>query len=85
MKDVGGLANPDPTDTASWSGEPVKPEEISIDEGLEDSKAKLKRQAQNWAGFVYSLHILRFSPAPPVLALTRFVPQLGRMLIIVFG
>lgn len=61
MKDVGGLANPDPTDTASWSGEPVKPDDILVDEGLEDSKAKLKRQAQNWAGFVNSLHMLLLS------------------------
>ncbi|KAL6721871.1 Cell wall alpha-1,3-glucan synthase ags1 [Lecanora helva] len=50
MKDVGGLPNPDPTDTADWSGEHVKPEEIAVDEELEASKPKLKRQAQNWAG-----------------------------------
>ena len=55
MRDVGGLPNPDPTDTGSWSGEHIKTEEISVDEELEDSKPRLKRQAQNWAGFVYSL------------------------------
>lgn len=53
MKDVGGLANPDPTDTASWNGEHIKPDEIVVDEELEASKPKLKRQAQNWAGLVH--------------------------------
>jgi len=53
MKDVGGLPSPDPTDTAAWSGEQVKTEEILVDEELEASKPKLKRQAQNWAGFVF--------------------------------
>lgn len=52
MKDVGGLPNPDPTDTASWSGEQIKTEEISVDQELEASKPGLKRQAQNWAGSV---------------------------------
>lgn len=52
MKDVGGLPNPDPTDTASWYGEQIKTEEISVDEELEASKPTLKRQAQNWAGSV---------------------------------
>ena len=47
MKDVGGLPNPDPTDTASWYGEQIKTEEISVDEELEASKPTLKRQAQN--------------------------------------
>lgn len=55
MKDVGGLPNPDPTDTAAWSGEQIRKEEIFIDEELEASKPKLKRQAQNWAGSVLSL------------------------------
>ena len=54
MKDVGGLPNPDPTDTGSWSGEQIKTEEISVDKELEDSKPREKRQAQNWAGFVLS-------------------------------
>ena len=54
MKDVGGLPNPDPTDTGSWSGEQIKTEEISVDQELEDSKPREKRQAQNWAGFVLS-------------------------------
>ena len=57
MKDVGGLPNPDPTDTASWYGEQIKTEEISVDEELEASKVRLKRQAQNWAGFVTFLMI----------------------------
>lgn len=61
MKDVGGLPNPDPTDTASWYGEQIKTEEITVDEELEDSKPKLKRQAQNWAGLVL------FKLVPPVL------------------
>lgn len=52
MKDVGGLPNPDPTDTKSWYGEHIKTEDIFVDEELEASKPKLKRQAQNWAGFV---------------------------------
>ena len=55
MKDIGGLPNPDPTDTASWSGKHVKAEDIPIDEELEASKPRQKRQAQNWAGFVASL------------------------------
>lgn len=53
MKDVGGLPNPDPTDTASWSGEQIKTQEISVDQRLEDSKPKEKRLAQNWAGLVF--------------------------------
>lgn len=53
MKDVGGLANPDPTDTASWHGEHINPDEVAVDEELEASKPKLKRQAQNWAGLVH--------------------------------
>ena len=56
MRDVGGLPNPDPTDTASWYRERIKTEEISVDEELENSKPRLKRQAQNWAGFVYTLY-----------------------------
>ena len=55
MNDVGGLPNPDPTDTGKWSGEQVKAKEISVDEELEASKPRLKRQAQNWAGSVPSL------------------------------
>ena len=54
MKDVGGLPNPDPTDTGSWHGEQIKTEEISVDKELEASKPREKRQAQNWAGFVLS-------------------------------
>ena len=61
MKDIGGLPNPDPTDTGSWHGEPIKTEEISVDKALEDSKPKEKRQAQNWAGFVQFLRILFLS------------------------
>ena len=61
MKDVGGLPNPDPTDTASWSGEQIKTEEISVDKELEDSKPREKRQAQNWAGFVLSRMTLCYS------------------------
>ena len=61
MKDVGGLPNPDPTDTASWSGEQIKTEEISVDKELEDSKPREKRQAQNWAGFVLSRMTLSYS------------------------
>ncbi len=57
MKDVGGLANPDPTDTASWSGDHIKPDEVVVDDELEASKPKLKRQAQNWAGSVHSSSI----------------------------
>ncbi len=53
MKDVGGLANPDPTDTAAWNGEHIKPDEVVVDEELEASKPRLKRQAQNWAGLVH--------------------------------
>lgn len=53
MKNVGGLPNPDPTDTASWYGEQIKTEEIIVDKELEDSKPTLKRQAQNWAGLVF--------------------------------
>ena len=55
MKDVGGLPNPDPTDTASWSGQQIKTEKISVDKELEASKPKEKRLAQNWAGFVHPL------------------------------
>ena len=52
MKEIGGLPNPDPTDTAFWSGEHIKAEEISVDEVLEASKPTLKRQAQAWAGYI---------------------------------
>ena len=61
MRDVGGLPNPDPTDTGSWSGEQVKTEKISVDKELEESKPREKRQAQNWAGFVLSLSDYFFS------------------------
>ena len=50
MKEIGGLPNPDPTDIASWYGEQIKTEEITVDEELEASKPDLKRQAQEWAG-----------------------------------
>lgn len=53
MRDVGGLPNPDPTDTGSWYGEQIKTKKISVDKELEASKPKEKRQAQNWAGFVH--------------------------------
>lgn len=54
MKDVGGLPNPDPTDTGSCSGGQIKLEEISVDKEFEESKPREKRHAQNWAGFVFS-------------------------------
>lgn len=57
MRDVGGLPNPDPTDTGSWSGEQIKTQEISIDKRLEDSRPKEKRLAQNWAGLVFPIVI----------------------------
>ena len=60
MKDVGGLPNPDPTDTGSWSGKQIKTEEISVDKELEESKPREKRQAQNWAGFVFATVTLMF-------------------------
>ena len=68
MKDIGGLANPDPTDTADWSGQQIKTEEISVDEELEASKPGLKQQAQNWAGFVhfYPLHTFTSLPFLPI-------------------
>ena len=55
MKDVGGLPNPDPTDTGSWYGEQIKTEEISVNEELEASKPRLKQQAQDWAGCVLKM------------------------------
>lgn len=58
MRDVGGLPNPDPTDTGSWSGEQIKTREISIDKRLEDSRPKEKRLAQNWAGLVFPIVLL---------------------------
>lgn len=54
MKDIGGLPNPDPTDTGTWSGEHVKPEDVTVDEDLEASKPGLKQQAQTWAKYVTS-------------------------------
>lgn len=46
---VGGLPNPDPTDTGEWNKQQVKTSDIPIDEELEAAKPDLKRQAQDWA------------------------------------
>ena len=46
---VGGLPNPDPTDTGEWNKQQVKTSEIPVDEELEAAKPDLKRQAQDWA------------------------------------
>jgi alpha-1,3-glucan synthase len=46
---IGQLPNPDPSDTAEWTGEPSK-EVVQIDEEFEAARAGLKKQAQEWAG-----------------------------------
>ncbi|KAH0558454.1 hypothetical protein GP486_004889 [Trichoglossum hirsutum] len=49
LSKIGKLPNPDPTDTAEWTGEASK-EEVTIDGNFEAGRAELKRQAQEWAG-----------------------------------
>lgn len=49
LNKIGTLPNPDPSDTAEWSGEASK-EVITVDQNFEAGRAELKRQAQEWAG-----------------------------------
>lgn len=56
LKNIGHLPNPDPSDTAEW--DPSKdanantrdPKGIDVDGTFEESRAGLRRQAQEWAG-----------------------------------
>lgn len=50
LKNIGALPNPDPSDTAQWSGAVAKQEAVIIDEAFEAERANLRRQAQEWAG-----------------------------------
>ena len=53
LKNIGQLPNPDPSDTAEWSPESgviSQPGDTGIDQGFEEKRADLRRQAQEWAG-----------------------------------
>jgi alpha-1,3-glucan synthase len=48
---VGELPNPDPSDTDAWDPNAIISEkDVSVSQEFEDSRAELKRQAQEWAG-----------------------------------
>jgi alpha-1,3-glucan synthase len=49
LNKIGQLPNPDPSDTADWSGLQDR-EPVEIDEAFENSRGDLRRQAQEWAG-----------------------------------
>ncbi|KAF2462832.1 uncharacterized protein BDR25DRAFT_298919 [Lindgomyces ingoldianus] len=49
LKEVGKLPNPDPSDTAPWSGK-EETEIITVDPEYEAGRGELRRQAQEWAG-----------------------------------
>ncbi|KAL2146355.1 hypothetical protein VTI28DRAFT_4380 [Corynascus sepedonium] len=53
LKNIGQLPNPDPSDTAEW--DPSKDvskqsKGIEVDQSMEEKRADLRRQAQEWAG-----------------------------------
>ena len=47
---IGKLPNPDPTDTGDFTVAISKDEDVRVDQEFEAGRAKLKRQAQEWAG-----------------------------------
>ena len=49
LNKIGQLPNPDPSDTADWSGQQNQ-DPVEIDEAFENSRGDLRRQAQEWAG-----------------------------------
>lgn len=49
LNKIGQLPNPDPSDTADWSGQQDQTP-VEIDEAFENSRGDLRRQAQEWAG-----------------------------------
>jgi alpha-1,3-glucan synthase len=50
LEGIGQLPNPDPSDNEAWDPNVVDKEPLRIDEGFEDERPVLKRQAQEWAG-----------------------------------
>jgi alpha-1,3-glucan synthase len=50
LEEIGKLPNPDPSDNEAWNPQLVNKEAPTIDEGFEDERPVLKRQAQEWAG-----------------------------------
>jgi alpha-1,3-glucan synthase len=50
LSDIGGLPNPDPSDTASWDKVMPDPDAIVIREDLEAERGDLRKQCQEWAG-----------------------------------
>lgn len=50
LNKIGALPNPDPSDVAEWDKKLADPKDIAIDREYENSRADLRRQAQEWAG-----------------------------------
>ncbi|TVY41175.1 Cell wall alpha-1,3-glucan synthase, partial [Lachnellula occidentalis] len=50
LDNIGQLPNPDPSDTAEFNQKSHVKEAVEINEGFEDERPVLKRQAQEWAG-----------------------------------
>lgn len=50
LSDIGGLPNPDPSDTASWDKVLPDPNMVEIREDLESQRGDLRKQCQEWAG-----------------------------------
>lgn len=50
LDNIGQLPNPDPSDTAEFNQKLHESEAIQINEGFEDERPVLRRQAQEWAG-----------------------------------
>ncbi|TVY93725.1 Cell wall alpha-1,3-glucan synthase [Lachnellula willkommii] len=50
LDNIGQLPNPDPSDTAEFNQKLHESEAIQIDEGFENERPVLRRQAQEWAG-----------------------------------
>jgi len=50
LSDIGGLPNPDPSDTAVWDKVLVNPNEVVIRQDLEAERGEFRKQCQEWAG-----------------------------------
>ncbi|KAH6637311.1 glycosyltransferase family 5 protein [Chaetomium tenue] len=53
LKNIGQLPNPDPSDTAEWNPDKDVSKQskgIDVDQGFEEKRGDLRRQAQEWAG-----------------------------------
>lgn len=50
LRKIGQLPNPDPTDTAEWTGALPREKDIKIDTDFEAARPKYRLEAQRWAG-----------------------------------